>query len=99
MSEHTKGKWRVSSSLLVVDEESRIIANLQPFDVLGLKLPIKQTIANGERICQCVNNFDELLNICKEFVFLEKTNMTKKQVQLRIDRAKDTIANTERKLK
>ncbi len=33
-----------------------------------------------------------LLATCKDFIFLEKTNMTKKQVQLRIDIAKGVIA-------
>ncbi len=33
----------------------------------------------------------DLLEACENFVFLEKTNMTKKQVQLRIDIAKDVI--------
>ena len=36
-----------------------------------------------------------LLDTCKGFVFLEKTNMTKKQVQLRIDIAKDIVKKVE----
>jgi len=34
----------------------------------------------------------ELLKACREFVFLEKTNMTKKQVRLRIEIARAAIA-------
>ena len=48
--------------------------------------------------CQLERAAPGLLAACKDFVFLEKTNMTKKQVQLQIDRAKDVIAQaTEKK--
>jgi hypothetical protein len=36
-----------------------------------------------------------LLNTCKDFVFLEKTSMTKKQVKLRIANTKNIIAKVE----
>ena len=37
-----------------------------------------------------------LLEACRETVFLEKTNMTKKQVQLRIDIIKEILKGIER---
>ena len=37
----------------------------------------------------------DLLEMCKEFVFLEKTTMSKKIVKLRIAMAKDVIAKAE----
>lgn len=57
---------------------------------------------NGEKIVaenlkrwayRRLKGWPNLLKACEEFVFLEKTNMTKKQVQLRIDIAKLAIAN------
>ncbi len=55
-------------------------------EILGIEKSILGYVKNVEQ------QRDDLLEACKDFVFLEKTNMTKKQVQLQIDRAKDVIA-------
>lgn len=48
MSKHTKGEWRVSSSTLVVDEESHVIADtLALADVPELRLDIREASANA----------------------------------------------------
>ena len=48
---------------------------------------------NIEEIVQCdlCKAAPKLLAACRDFAFLEKTNMTKKQVQLRIEIAKEAI--------
>jgi len=41
-----------------------------------------------------LETWPSLLNLCKEFIFLEKTNMTKKQIQLQIDRTKQFLSES-----
>ena len=70
--EHTNTEWKVSSGTLIVTDEARIIANTTPIAVEGLELPYKEARANAKRICQCVNNFDALLEACKRGLKLVK---------------------------
>jgi hypothetical protein len=64
----TKGKWEVSSGILVCSEEAKIVANCMPVGVPKLDIPFKDAVANAKRICHCVNNFDDLLDACKKLL-------------------------------
>ena len=67
MSEYTKGKWLVSSTFLVVNEQAKVIANLIPLvEIEELRIPTLEAEANANRICLCVNSHNALLDACEE---------------------------------
>lgn len=89
---HTPGPWKIDNHISVVANTSnRPIAITYPHTHLSSVESLNTMKANACLIATA----PELLEMCKEFVFLEKTNMTKKQTQLRIDMAKDVIAKAE----
>lgn len=59
--EHTKSKWKVSSSFLVCDEEARIIANCQPIGVEAIDIPVHEAIENAKLIAAA----PDLMKACK----------------------------------
>ena len=64
MAEYTKGVWLYRKDVDVVkyfDDYVINVANHQP-----LIARVYGSVDNAKRICQCVNNFDDLLEVCKE---------------------------------
>jgi len=55
---YTKGKWEAKGYEIITPTG---LFELVLMDGVGLK----QKEANARRICQCVNNFDDLLEACK----------------------------------
>lgn len=64
MNKHTQGKWEVSSSTLIVNEEGRVLANCCSFGIESLDLPLKECIANARLIAAA----PELLEACKAII-------------------------------
>jgi hypothetical protein len=65
---YTKGKWEVKETLQndrdkIFFHTSIICGGIRVAKSSGIGE--ESAIANAERICQCVNNFDELLAECK----------------------------------
>lgn len=95
MNKHTKGEWMLDGGTntkgdLFIWQAGTYFGGHAIATVHG---EIQEGAeANARRICQCVNNFDKLLDVCEQFVFLKKTNMTKKQVRLHCDIAEAAIA-------
>ena len=74
MSEnYTKGKWEKNN--LEIKVAGRGIVARCPTTNTGGTM---ECVANAERICQCVNNFDDLLETCKEL--LQAYRLNRKQI-------------------
>lgn len=82
---HTSGKWNVTYKENT-DTDGNITYKIND----GFQF-MEEAEANAKLIAAA----PDLLAACKDFVFLEKTNMTKKQVKLRIELAKQAIAKAE----
>lgn len=55
-TKHTPGPWVISSSLLVCNQEAKIVTNCTPMlDVPSISISIHEAIANARRIVACVN--------------------------------------------
>ena len=92
-AKHTELPWIVDPddpyAFINVDWGGIGIIHNEPAEVEPLMVMAR---ANTKFVCLACNAHYDLLEACKDFVHLEKTNMTKKQVQLYIDRAKAAIA-------
>ena len=57
----TEGPWMVSSSILVVDKDARIIAITKPLDMPEeMSIPIMEAVANAEHIAKAVNKYEPM---------------------------------------
>lgn len=61
---HTKGEWKVNGTI-VQDETGYPIVLVWPNTKLSSADSSALMNANAHRICQCVNNFDRLLEACR----------------------------------
>ena len=96
-SKHTKGKLVVSSSFLVVTEETcRIVANTQPIGVEGITTTFAEGKANAERIIKCWNSHDTLLDACEWSLKVLNLFSYEKQTQDIRDNLKAAIAEAEK---
>ena len=64
----TKGKWKTDNiNLAVLGEQNLTIAYLvESASLCNGQITRDEAVANMEHICQCVNNFDDLLEACEE---------------------------------
>jgi len=96
-SKHTKGKLVVSSSFLVVTEETcRIVANTQPIGVEGITTTFAEGKANAERIIKCWNSHDALLDACKELLQMTGMGYNEQDDPDRVERAKAAMAEAKK---
>jgi len=65
---YTKGKWTISSSVLVVSESAQIIANCMPLGVPELEIPLEESEANAKLIAAA----PALLEACKRYIAYRK---------------------------
>ena len=71
---HTQGKWEIHREVLNSPQPTCIyggllskthICDFRKLNPCLVDEVLEQQQANAERICQCVNNFDDLLAACK----------------------------------
>jgi len=94
---HTQGKWTVDKSGLRIRSRSGLIATCESEQG---KIPEAEHLANAQRICHCVNNFDELVEACqatKEIIGYIAQNYKKAPHFTKVERLIDTaLAKAER---
>jgi hypothetical protein len=94
----TKGKWYIDKSGLRIRAKSGSIVYCD--SERENNISEQEHLANARRICQCVNNFDELLNISKKLLsclraakaYPQTFNLWNKEIQ----KAEQAIANAEK---
>ena len=63
--EHSKGKWNQNGTI-IQDATGYTIAQVWPDTRKSSKDSISMMQANGERICKCVNGWDDLVKALKK---------------------------------
>ena len=93
---HTPGPWKIGTGNDMEKDRFARAINGPGWRLLAhVHYTDLRDDTEGEANADLIAASPELLEACKEFVFLEKTNMTKKQVRLRIDIARIAIAKAE----
>ncbi len=102
----TKGKWEVQSRFLIVNEDRKIIANLQPVARSDQKTSFDESEANANLIAaapETKRQRDDLLEACKiGLAYTERSNsctqpdcLVCKRTKEDIEKIKNAIAQTE----
>jgi hypothetical protein len=59
---YTGGKWRISSSTIIVTDEARIITNCLPIPIPEISIDLQECMANAKRIVTCINVLEGISN-------------------------------------
>ena len=95
MTKHTPGPWKARTA--ITDQGQPLVILPHDGNLVIARMCINKGETKMEANARLIAAAPELLKACKEFVFLEKTNMPKKQVKLRIERTKQIINKAEAK--
>ena len=91
MNKMTPGPWHIQRY------RNRHNIHIETTGFIGTKIARIEQREEQLANAQAIAALPELVEALEGFVFLERTNMTKKQVQLRIDIAKQALAKVEGK--